>query len=124
MALSLVHLAYLRVFRPILVRLELAVTLVAELCNFATFALGMALLVGPSERDSFRCDSISGCLTLHPLQGDNPPWKCFSHAKLQSRRLRGLSDGRNMAPITQLAVFGAKLGYRCLEFQRDYTRPG
>lgn len=94
MALSVVHMVYLRVFRPILERRELAVALVAELCNFVTFSLGLALVVGPAEHDGYRCAPTQSLLHhLSQPQGDTlksnlfpspTPKSMFSTAQSQS----------------------------------------
>ena len=61
MALSLLHLVFLRFFEPMCQRGELAVALLAEACDAGIFACGLILILGDSTKDAFR---LGGPLTI------------------------------------------------------------
>jgi len=58
MVLSLVHMLFLRFIEPMCERGELAVALIAEVCDAGVFVCGLALILGDSSNDDFRCASL------------------------------------------------------------------
>ena len=58
MVLSLAHLLFLRFIEPMCERGELAVALIAEVCDAGVFVCGLVLILGDSANDRFR--SVSG----------------------------------------------------------------
>lgn len=54
MVLSMTHLLFLRFIEPLCERGELAVQLVAEICDVGVFVCGLVLILGDSSNDKFR----------------------------------------------------------------------
>ncbi|DBA93931.1 TPA: hypothetical protein ACH3X3_013969 [Trebouxia sp. C0006] len=54
MVLSMTHLLFLRFIQPLCERGELAVQLVAEICDVGVFVCGLVLILGDSSNDTFR----------------------------------------------------------------------
>ena len=54
MVLSLVHMLFLRFIEPLCERGELAIALLAEVCDAGVFVCGLVLILGDSSNDKFR----------------------------------------------------------------------
>ena len=54
MVLSLLHMLFLRFFEPLCERGDLAVALIAEVCDAGVFVCGLILILGDSANDQFR----------------------------------------------------------------------
>ena len=64
MALSLLHLLFLRFIEPMCERGELAVALIGEVCDAGVFVCGLILILGDSANDKFRSE---GCRVTVPV---------------------------------------------------------
>lgn len=59
MVLSMTHLLFLRFIEPLCERGELAVQLVAEICDVGVFVCGLVLILGDSSNDKFRWECLA-----------------------------------------------------------------
>ena len=69
MVCSLIHFCFLRFVEPLCERGELAVALLAEVCDAGVFVCGLILILGQSANDKFRYAVILECIHVAPKEG-------------------------------------------------------
>ena len=68
MVCSLIHFCFLRFVEPLCERGELAVALLAEVCDAGVFVCGLILILGQSANDKFRYAVILECIHVVPQE--------------------------------------------------------